>query len=68
MTDIGRIDLPTLLIIGENDPSYGVSYQREQMVPFLNQVTVSALPSGHFIPRERPINLARLISGFVSNM
>jgi pimeloyl-ACP methyl ester carboxylesterase len=62
--EIGRLDLPVLLVTGENDPVYGMAYQQKEMLPFLGRATLSTLASGHFIPLERPIELAGLISLF----
>jgi non-heme chloroperoxidase len=61
VSEIGTLNLPTLIVVGENDPSYGANYQHEQMIPFLRQVTMAKLSSGHFIPLERSIELARII-------
>ena len=62
--EVGKLNLPTLIIAGENDPSYGASYQREQMLPFLNFAEMATLPSGHFLPLEKPVEIANLISRF----
>jgi non-heme chloroperoxidase len=64
--EIGKLDLPTLLVIGENDPVYGMGYQQKEMVPFLGQSQLEIISCGHFIPLESPVRLAKLISTFVA--
>jgi pimeloyl-ACP methyl ester carboxylesterase len=62
--EIGRLNLPTLLVTGKVDPVYGMAYQEREMLPFLNRATVKMLPSGHFAPLEQPEELANLICPF----
>jgi 3-oxoadipate enol-lactonase len=66
--EIGKLDLPSLLVTGNEDPAYGLPYQMEQMFPFLNRRQTVTVNSGHFIPLEQPVQLARLLSTFVSEI
>ncbi len=64
--EIGRLEQPTLLVIGEHDPVYGMPYQEREMLPFLNHSTKATLYSGHFVPLEQPEKLTATISRFLS--
>jgi pimeloyl-ACP methyl ester carboxylesterase len=55
---------PTLVVMGERDPHYGPAYQRRAVLPFLTRAATAALPSGHFVPLEHPVELAALIAAF----
>lgn len=65
---VDRTELPTLLVLGQSDPVYGQLYQRENMLPFLNNVQTVSLPSGHFIPLEAPARLAELTNECVPKL
>jgi non-heme chloroperoxidase len=62
---IGRLDLPTLVVTGQSDPIYHAGFQQEQTLPFLSHAKTVTLDSGHFIPVERPAELAVQISEFI---
>lgn len=66
--EIGKLNMPSLVVTGDSDPTYGIAYQREQMFPFLNRFKVATVASGHFIPHERPMELGHLISEFASEI
>jgi pimeloyl-ACP methyl ester carboxylesterase len=63
--EIGQLSLPALLVAGENDSVYGLAYQKNEMIPFLEKATTAILPAGHFIPLECPMKLAGLIEQFI---
>ena len=62
---VSRLQQPTLLVLGTSDPVYGETYQRERVVPFLANVHTTYISSGHFLPLERPADLARSLSEFL---
>jgi pimeloyl-ACP methyl ester carboxylesterase len=64
-SDIGNLDLPTLVVTGQSDPVYHAAFQKEETLPFLNHAKTVTLDSGHFIPLECPVELASLISEFI---
>ena len=66
--EIGFLKQPTLLVTGERNPVYGIAYQEQEMLPFLDHAGAAVLPSGHFIPLEHPIALAKTISKFASEL
>jgi pimeloyl-ACP methyl ester carboxylesterase len=61
---VGDLRMAALLIVGDSDPAYGNAYQVAETLPFLKEAKVAAVNSGHFIPLERPGDLAELISEF----
>jgi len=63
---LGKMSTPTLVIAGSDDPSYGVPYQREKMLPFLSRSELTSVPAGHFVPREKPGQVAAMIDVFVA--
>lgn len=66
--EIGTLKLPALVVTGEVDPVYGMAYQEKEMLPFLNGAATAMLPSGHFVPLEQPVKLAKLLSQFASGL
>lgn len=60
--DVGKLKQKALLVIGGQDPVYGMAYQEKEMVPFLERVTAATLDCGHFVPLECPAELAKKIS------
>ncbi|HTV40303.1 MAG TPA: alpha/beta hydrolase [Candidatus Sulfotelmatobacter sp.] len=64
-SDIGKLKQPALLAIGAQDPVYGMAYQEKEMLPFLDSAmtATATMRSGHFIPLERPAELAHRIDG-----
>lgn len=65
-SEIGKLKQPVLLVVGKQDPVYGMAYQEKEMLPFLGQaMTIATIACGHFIPLEQPAKLARTISEFV---
>lgn len=65
VSDVGRLKQRALLVIGSRDPVYGMAYQEKEMLPFLDAVTMATLACGHFIPLERPSELAEKIAATV---
>jgi epoxide hydrolase 4 len=60
-----RLEVPTLVIWGENDPALLVGLTRglEEWIP---DMRLEVLPgAGHWVPYERPNEVNRLIRGFV---
>ena len=60
-----RVEVPTLVIWGENDPALllGLTRGLEEWIP---DMRLEVLPgAGHWVPYERPEEVNRLIRGFV---
>jgi len=62
---MGTLAQPTLLVTGDRDPVYHLDYQTSATLPFLQEVRMARLAAGHFIPLEKPAELAALISRFL---
>jgi pimeloyl-ACP methyl ester carboxylesterase len=62
---IGKLALPTLVVTGDCDPIYHAAYQKDALLPHLQQATCVHVNTGHFIPLENPAGLADLISRFL---
>jgi pimeloyl-ACP methyl ester carboxylesterase len=60
-----RVEVPTLVIWGENDPALLVGLTRglEEWIPDLRREVLPG--AGHWVPYERPDDVNRLIRGFV---
>jgi pimeloyl-ACP methyl ester carboxylesterase len=67
-SEIGKLKLPTLVVAGNDDPTYGMKYQGEQMLPFLEHFQTLEVHSGHFIPLERPVELSRVLRNFCNEV
>lgn len=65
-TEIGQLQLPSLMVTGEHDPIYHANFQTEHTRPHLTNVTDAPLNSGHFIPLECPRELAWVVSTFLA--
>ena len=61
-----RLELPTLVIWGENDPALLIGLTRglEQWIPDLRVETIRG--AGHWVPYEKPEEVNRLIAGFLA--
>ena len=58
------IDVPTLVVGGDQDQVEPVEVLRDSLLPYVPGARLVVLPSGHLIPLEAPAELARLIDGF----
>jgi pimeloyl-ACP methyl ester carboxylesterase len=66
---IRSIDLPSLLVVGEEDPAIPLAFQREHTLPHLANGTLKVIPdTGHLVPYEAPKELAALILSFASDL
>jgi non-heme chloroperoxidase len=66
-SEIGKLKQSVLLVVGQQDPVYGMAYQEKEMLPFLGHaMTRATIACGHFIPLEQPAELARAISEFTN--
>jgi pimeloyl-ACP methyl ester carboxylesterase len=62
---VGIVELPTLLVAGDNDSALGPEPQAEYTQPFFPQAHLIALDTNHLIPLEQPDELAARISNFL---
>jgi len=59
------VNVPTLVIAGENDPIEPVEVLRHNLLPYLSHAEFMVIPrTGHLIPLETPAELADAISHF----
>ena len=64
-SQVGIIDLPALLLAGDNDSALGPAAQKEHTQRFFPQSHLIALDTNHLIPLEQPSELAARISNFL---
>jgi pimeloyl-ACP methyl ester carboxylesterase len=59
------VDVPTLVIAGENDHVEPAQILQQNLIPYLPGAELMVIPStGHLIPLEAPTELANAISDF----
>ncbi|MEY9844164.1 alpha/beta fold hydrolase [Streptacidiphilus sp. MAP5-3] len=61
------IDVETLLIVADHDPVWGTEMQKKLTVPYLSNVTMVSIDSGHQVPLEAPQALSDLITAFAGS-
>jgi pimeloyl-ACP methyl ester carboxylesterase len=62
---VGVLDIPTLIVAGEEDKALGPKAQQESSAPYFSNLRLEALESSHLIPLEQPAELAALIRQFI---
>ena len=62
---VGIVELPTLLVAGDNDSALGPGPQAEHTQTFFPQAHLIPLDTNHLIPLEQPDELAARISNFL---
>ena len=65
---VGVLRLPVLLVAGDKDAALGTEVQKTVSMPHWPNGRLSSLHSNHLIPMEKPVELARLIAGFVEEL
>ena len=66
---IPATELPTLLVVGEDDPAIPLAFQQEHTLPHLRKGNLKVLPgTGHLVPYEAPRELATLILSFAADL
>jgi 3-oxoadipate enol-lactonase len=67
--DLGRIDVPVLVIAGEHDRVEPVALMRSHVLPAIEGATLEVIPdSGHLIPLEQPARLADHLAAFRASL
>lgn len=61
-----RIDRPTMVVAGEDDPAFPISAYEAASHKFTGRYEVVALPGGHFVQRESASGFADAVLGFLS--
>ena len=62
---VGALDLPALVLAGEDDDDLGAEAQPHLVAPTYPRATVEALPAaGHLLPLERPAEVALAVRRF----
>jgi pimeloyl-ACP methyl ester carboxylesterase len=66
--DYSKFTMPVLYVHGEHDPRQPIDYCRgmEEHIPGLEAILV--LDSGHFVTRERPVEMSRAMMWFYNSM
>jgi len=66
--EVSRIDLPTLIMVGENDPLVGPDYARQFVLSSAPRARMVVVPCGHEIPVELPRETAWMLQAFVAGL
>ena len=62
-----HLKTPILVIVGENDQSYGASLAKEAILPFYDNAKLEVIPnSTHYPIQESPCYLLGLLEGFLA--
>ncbi len=61
------IDVETLPIVADGDPTWGLEMQKKLTVPHLSNVTIASVDCGHQVPMEAPQALSDLITAFAAS-
>lgn len=67
-TELGELDLPTLVVAGARDELFTVDLLRATIVSQLPGARMAIMDCGHEIPLERPRELASLIEAFLAGL
>lgn len=62
----GKIDVPTLVFAGQDDPALPVSAYEAARRKFTGSYEVVALPGGHFVHRESPARFREALLAFLT--
>lgn len=63
---IGKLSLPTLIVVGEKDPTLPLSLQERMVAPFYTAPRIEVIENaGHLLPMEVPDRLSDIIHDFV---
>lgn len=66
---VSRIELPSLVVAGADDPQYGPAYQRDAVLPWLPRAKFAVVPEcGHGLIVERPAEVAALLAPFLAGV
>jgi pimeloyl-ACP methyl ester carboxylesterase len=66
--DVGVLDYPTLIVVGDQDPSLPPQTQRDLVLGQFAAPRLEVIPDhGHLLPMEMPQALAALINGFAGH-
>lgn len=67
-TRVGVLSLPTLVVVGEQDPALPLSIQQRLVLPHIATPVLVVLPGvGHLMPMECPARLAKVITDFMAH-
>ena len=63
---VGKLSLPTLIVVGDKDPSLPLSLQERMVAPFFTAPRIDVIENaGHLLPMEVPERLSDVIHDFV---
>lgn len=66
--EIGVIDIPALVVVGEHDPVYGIAYQQSAMLPALAHARLEIVNCGHELVLACPTEIAALCRPFLGSL
>lgn len=65
---VGKLEVPTLVVVGEHDPALPLAVQRRLVLPHLAAHTLHVIPNvGHLMPMECPARLAKAMQDFIAH-
>ncbi len=63
---VGELSLPTLIVVGEKDPTLPLALQERMVAPFFTAPRIDVIEdAGHLLPMETPERLSDVIHDFV---
>lgn len=63
---VGELSLPTLIVVGEKDPTLPLSLQERMVAPFFTAPRIDVIEdAGHLLPMETPERLSDVMHDFV---
>ncbi len=68
MADVARIQVPALIVCGEQDPLTPTKYARYLHEHIAGSRLVLVLDAGHYVMRERPAAVTRALAEFLSTV
>src|SRR5262249_23753358 len=66
--EVSRSHIPTLIMVGENDPLLGPAYARQFVLGSVPGATMVVLPCSHEIPVELPRETAWMLQAFAAGL
>ena len=67
--EVGKIAVPTLIIVGDTDRQDPEEQQRSEVLPLISGAKLEVLPDcGHLIPVDQPLKAAKAIRAFLDDV
>lgn len=63
---VGKLSLPTLIVVGEKDPTLPLALQERMVAPFFTTPRIDVIQdAGHLLPMETPERLSDVMHDFI---